>query len=70
MGGSAQVGVTLGERLLWGIGVAVLEIAVGIAIVANPHIGYATLAILLGIWLIVNGVGMIGLGLAIRGTRQ
>lgn len=62
--------IALGARLLWGIGVAVLEIVVGIAIVANPHIGYATLAILLGIWLIVNGVGMIGLGLAIRGTRQ
>jgi uncharacterized membrane protein HdeD (DUF308 family) len=46
--------------------VAVVEIVVGIVIVGNPHIGYGTLAILTGIWLIINGVGMIGLGLTVR----
>jgi uncharacterized membrane protein HdeD (DUF308 family) len=46
--------------------VAVIEIVVGIVIVSDPHIGYATLAIVTGIWLILNGAGMIGLGLAVR----
>lgn len=46
--------------------IAVVEIAVGVVIVSDPHIGYATLAVLTGIWLIVNGAGMIALGLAVR----
>jgi uncharacterized membrane protein HdeD (DUF308 family) len=46
--------------------IALLEIAVGIAIIAEPHIGYATLAVLAGIWLIVNGIATIALGVAIR----
>ena len=49
--------------------IAVVEIVVGIVIVSDPHIGYATLAILTGIWLILNGLGMIGLGLAVRKAR-
>ena len=49
--------------------IAVVEIVVGIVIVSDPHIGYATLAILTGIWLILNGFGMIGLGLAVRKAR-
>jgi uncharacterized membrane protein HdeD (DUF308 family) len=46
--------------------IAVVEIVVGIVIVSDPHIGYATLAVLTGIWLVVNGVAMIGLGVAVR----
>jgi uncharacterized membrane protein HdeD (DUF308 family) len=46
--------------------IAVVEIVVGIVIVADPHIGYATLAILTGIWLILNGAGMIAAGLLVR----
>ena len=46
--------------------IAVVEIIVGIVIVGDPHIGYATLAIITGIWLILNGVAMIVLGLAVR----
>jgi uncharacterized membrane protein HdeD (DUF308 family) len=46
--------------------IAVVESVVGIAIVSEPHIGYATLAILTGIWLIINGAGMIVVGLAVR----
>ena len=49
--------------------IAVVEIVVGIVIVSDPHIGYATLAILTGIWLILTGLGMIGLGLAVRKAR-
>ena len=54
--------------LLWLL-IAVLKIAVGIAIVADPHIGYATLAVLSGIWLIVNGISAIVLGLGLRSVR-
>lgn len=46
--------------------IAVLEIIVGIVVVSDPHIGYATLAILLGIWLIVNGLAWIALGFVVR----
>jgi len=64
-------------RLLWAITVggvirlliALLEIVVGVVVVSDPHIGYATLAILLGIWLIINGLAWIGLGIAVRAAR-
>jgi uncharacterized membrane protein HdeD (DUF308 family) len=46
--------------------IAVLEIVVGVVIVSDPHIGYTTLAILIGIWLIINGIAWIGLGLVVR----
>jgi len=49
--------------------IALLEIVVGVIIVSDPHIGYATLAILLGIWLIINGLAWIGLGIAVRAAR-
>ncbi|MFL5823600.1 MAG: HdeD family acid-resistance protein [Solirubrobacteraceae bacterium] len=52
------------------VAVAVLEIIVGIVVVSDPHIGYATLAVLVGIWLIINGVGMVGLGLILRKARS
>lgn len=61
--------VVLGALRLWGVVISLLEIAVGIAIVSQPHIGYATLAVLLGIWLIINGVGTTALGIAVRRMR-
>jgi uncharacterized membrane protein HdeD (DUF308 family) len=61
--------VFAGRRLL-GFALAALEIAIGIAIVANPHIGYGTLAILAGIWLILSGVGTIVLAFMIRAARD
>jgi uncharacterized membrane protein HdeD (DUF308 family) len=66
-------------RLLWAIAagrhvvlrvlIALLEIVVGLVVVSDPHIGYATLAILVGIWLILNGLAWIGLGLVVRAAR-
>jgi uncharacterized membrane protein HdeD (DUF308 family) len=53
-------------RSVLGVLVALLEVFVGIAIVSDPHIGYATLAILIGIWLIISGIGTIGLGLTVH----
>jgi uncharacterized membrane protein HdeD (DUF308 family) len=49
--------------------IALLEIVVGVIVVSDPHIGYATLAILLGIWLIINGLAWIGLGIVVRAAR-
>jgi uncharacterized membrane protein HdeD (DUF308 family) len=46
--------------------IALLEIAVGVAVICEPHIGYATLAVLVGLWLIANGIATIVLGLALR----
>jgi uncharacterized membrane protein HdeD (DUF308 family) len=58
--------IVVSTRPVLGVLIALLEIFVGIAVVANPHIGYATLAILIGIWLIVSGVGTIAFGVEIR----
>jgi uncharacterized membrane protein HdeD (DUF308 family) len=58
--------VALRRRVLLNIAVAALEIIAGIVIVSDPHIGYATLAILTGIWLILNGLATIAIGFAAR----
>lgn len=58
--------IALGRRVLLNIAVAALEIIAGIVIVSDPHIGYATLAILTGIWLILNGIATIAVGFAAR----
>jgi uncharacterized membrane protein HdeD (DUF308 family) len=58
--------LVVSTRPVLGVLIALLEIFVGIAVVANPHIGYATLAILTGIWLILSGIGTIALGIEIR----
>ena len=39
-------------------------------IVSNPNIGYATLAVLVGISFIVNGMGMFGLGWNMHALRR
>lgn len=58
--------LVVGTRPVLGVLIALLEVFVGIAIVADPHIGYATLAVLTGIWLIFSGIGTVALGVAIR----
>lgn len=50
----------------WEIVLALLEVAVGLAIALNPDIGYTTLAVIAGIWMIVNGVAGVLFGLAFR----
>jgi uncharacterized membrane protein HdeD (DUF308 family) len=61
--------IALGSWTVLRAAIALLEVAVGIAIIADPHIGYATLAVLAGIWLIINGIAMIVLGFALRSVR-
>lgn len=62
--------IALGRHLLLRIAVSLLEIVIGIVIVADPHIGYATLAVLLGIWLILNGIATIIVAFAIRAAKS
>jgi len=50
--------------------VAGIEIVFGIVIVANPNIGFATLAVLVGIAFIVNGLGIIAVGILLRAVRN
>ncbi len=58
------------ENRGWHIFAGALELLAGIVIVANPNIGFATLAILVGIGFILNGLGMALLGWAMRGLRE
>ncbi len=49
--------------------IALVEIVAGIIVVSDPHIGYATLAILVGIWFVLNGCGMIALAVGVRSIK-
>ncbi len=51
------------------VAIAALEIVVGVIVVSDPHIGYATLAVIVGIWLILNGAAMLALGYLLHGAR-
>lgn len=56
---------TEGHRV-WSLVVAAVEVVAGIVIIANPHIGFATLALLVGLAFIVSGVSMLLLGIAMH----
>jgi uncharacterized membrane protein HdeD (DUF308 family) len=58
------------ENRTWYVIAGALELIAGIVIVAVPNIGYATLAILVAIGFILNGLGMIALGWAMRQVRR
>jgi uncharacterized membrane protein HdeD (DUF308 family) len=58
------------RRGAWSIVAGIVEIIAGIAIVSSPHIGYATLALLVGIAFILNGIAFLTLGWAMHGLRS
>jgi uncharacterized membrane protein HdeD (DUF308 family) len=58
------------EHRAWNIFAAAVEIVAGIVIVASPNIGLATLALLVGIAFIMNGIGVFMLGWALRELRH
>jgi uncharacterized membrane protein HdeD (DUF308 family) len=58
------------RRGAWSIVVALVEIVAGIVIVSSPHIGFATLALLVGISFIVNGVAVLALGWSMHVLRR
>lgn len=50
--------------------IAAIEAIFGIVIVSSPHIGFATLALLVGISFIANGIAMIVFGLLLRTIKE
>lgn len=58
------------DHVLWRILVALVLLVVGVVIVASPHIGYATLALITGIGFICYGLGMIAAGWALHVVRR
>lgn len=58
------------ENRGWHAFAGLVELIVGIVIVANPHIGYTTLAILVGIGFILNGFAMAALGWGMHRVRN
>lgn len=50
--------------------VAGVEIIAGIVIVSSPNIGYATLALLVGLSFVANGIAMIVFGILLRTLRR
>jgi uncharacterized membrane protein HdeD (DUF308 family) len=58
------------EHRGWNMIAGLVELIAGIVIVANPNIGYATLAVLVGISFIVNGMGMSAFGWSLHGLRR
>jgi uncharacterized membrane protein HdeD (DUF308 family) len=60
---------TEGHRV-WRLVVAVVEVIAGIVIISSPHIGFATLALLIGFAFIVNGVSLFVLGIAMHTLKR
>ena len=60
---------TSGDRV-WRIIAASILVIFGIIIVASPHIGYATLAVITGICFILYGIGMLAVGWALHSIRS
>jgi uncharacterized membrane protein HdeD (DUF308 family) len=59
-----------GGHRVWRAVVAIVELVAGIVIVSSPGIGITTLAILVGIALIVNGVALAAAGFVLHGARE
>ena len=57
------------ENRGWNIFAGAVELLAGIVIVSDPNIGFATLALFVGIAFIVNGMGMFGVGWSLRRLR-
>ncbi len=64
------VGAFEREHRLWNLVLALIEIIAGIVIVSVPPIGFATLALLVGIAFIANGVATFGLGWIMHALRR
>jgi len=58
------------ENRAWNLIAGLVELLAGVVIVSNPNIGYATLAVLVGISFIFNGIGMSALGWSLHGLRR
>lgn len=65
----AMASARAGNRLTWLL-IAALEVVFGLVIVASPHIGFTTLALIVGIGFIANGIAVLGLGLLLRTVKH
>ena len=54
----------------WNIVVGVVEVAAGVVLVSSPSISYATLALLVGIAFLVNGVSQLALGWVVHSVQR
>jgi uncharacterized membrane protein HdeD (DUF308 family) len=54
----------------WNLFAGAVELLAGIVIVSDPNIGFATLALLVGIGFILNGMGMFALGWSLHTLRR
>jgi uncharacterized membrane protein HdeD (DUF308 family) len=50
--------------------VAAIEVVAGVVVLAQPHIGYTALAIIVGLALIIRGAGIMALGWAMHVVRH
>ena len=50
----------------WRLASAAVALTAGVVLLFNPLIGAASLALLIGVWLVVNGICLLGLGLRRR----
>lgn len=64
------VGAFAMENRLWSVVVGLVEIVAGIVIVSSPKIGFATLALLVGIAFILNGISVFALGWVMHTLRR
>lgn len=60
----------LDENRGWGIFAGAVELLAGIVIVSDPNIGLATLALLVGLGFILNGIGMFAVGWSLHTVRR
>jgi uncharacterized membrane protein HdeD (DUF308 family) len=58
------------DHRVWNIVVGIIEAAAGIVIVSTPPIAFTTLALLVGIAFIANGLGQFALGWIMHGLRE
>jgi uncharacterized membrane protein HdeD (DUF308 family) len=58
------------EHRGWGMIAGVIEVIAGIAIISDPNIGFATLALLVGLAFIVNGLGISAVGWSMHTLRD
>ena len=58
------------EHVGWRLLVGFVQLVAGIVIIAQPHIGYNTLALVAGISFVFQGLALMGLGWSLRGGEK